>query len=261
MIERWGRKRFALGWTMTTFLALVAVLPPIAAVMQSFRSPQAEQWTSGSYRYVLDTYGSSLTFSLRLAVCVVLALLLIAVPAAYAFVRHPFPGSSSLERLAAIPLALPGVSMAIGVMIGYANLRGNWLLLAAGQMLYTVPYAVRILTNTLRNLPLRDLENVARTLGAHAMARVRYVLLPLLVRPVVLASLMVFALSWGEFNISFLLATPQQLPFAAALYGTYTSNSGAVSGAATAIFLLGALPLLLALQLLERRPFDFGQGV
>jgi putative spermidine/putrescine transport system permease protein len=77
---------------------------------------------------------------------------------------------------------------------------------------------------------------------------------------VVLASLLVFAISWGEFNVSFLLATPLQMPFAAALYGTYTSNSGAVAGAATALFLLGAVPLVVGLQLIDRRRFEFGQG-
>ena len=260
MIERWGRKRFAIGWTLTIVIALIAVLPPIAAVLQSLRAPQAEQWSSGSFRYVIDTYGGSLLFSLRLAAFVVIASLVIGVPAAYAFVRYPFRGAASLEQLVAIPLALPGVSVAIAVIVGYAYLRGNWLLLAAGQMLYTVPYAVRVVANTMRNVPLRALEDVARTLGAHRRVRFRHVVAPLLVRPVVLASLIVFALSWGEFNVSFLLATPTQMPFAAALYGTYTSSSAAVSGAATAIFLTGALPLLVALQLLERRPFDFGQG-
>jgi len=261
VIERWGRKRFAIGWTMTVVIALIAVLPPLAAVLQAFRAPQAEQWSPGSFQYVIETYGGCLLFSLRLAAFVSLASLVIGVPAAYAFALHPFRGSAAIEQLAAVPLALPGVSVAIAVIVGYAQLRGNWLLLAGGQMLYTVPYAVRVVANTLRNVPLRTLEDVARTLGAHGMVRFRHVVAPLLVRPVVLASLIVFALSWGEFNVSFLLATPTQMPFAAALYGTYTSSSGAVSGAATAIFLAGALPLLVALQLLERRPFDFGQGV
>jgi putative spermidine/putrescine transport system permease protein len=261
VIERWGRKRFAVGWSVTLVLALLAVLPPLAAILEAFRAPQAEPWSPGAFHYVIDTYGSSLLFSMRLASFVTLASLLIGVPAAYAFVRYPFPGSAALEQLAAIPLALPGVSVAIAVIVGYAQWRGNWLLLAAGQMLYTVPYAVRVVANTLRNVPLRALEDVARALGAHAATRLRHVVAPLLVRPVVLAALIVFALSWGEFNVSFLLATPTQMPFAAALYGTYTANSAAVSGAATAVFLTGALPLLVALQLLERRPFDFGQGV
>jgi putative spermidine/putrescine transport system permease protein len=229
-------------------------------VLQSLQTPQTESWSAGAYQYVWSTYGHSLLFSLELAAFVVAASLAIAVPAAYAFARHPFPGSAAFEQFAALPLAMPGVSIAVAIIIGYSAFRQNWMLLGAGQMLYAVPYALRVVTNTLRNLALRDLEDVARTLGARPRTRLRHVVAPLLVDPVVLASLLVFAISWGEFNVSFLLATPLQMPFAAALYGTYTSNSGAVAGAATALFLLGAVPLVVGLQLIDRRRFEFGQG-
>ncbi|MEO8216758.1 MAG: ABC transporter permease subunit [Acidobacteriota bacterium] len=260
MIERWGTKRFAAGLTLTYGLALIAVLPPLSALMQSFQPPASEGWSGSAYRYVLDTYGSSLTFSLRLALFVVVASLLLGVPAAYGLVRHPFRGSRLVEQLTVVPLAVPGISIAMAIIIGYSAQRGQWLLLAAGHMLYTVAYVVRIVMNTLRNLPLRELDDAARTLGASRLDRLRRIVAPLLAAPVALASLIVFAISWGEFNVSFLLATPTQLPFPAALYGTYTSNSGPVAAAATAIFLLGALPLIIAVQLAGRSRFDYGQG-
>lgn len=260
MIERWGTKRFVAGWTVTGAIAVAAIVPPLAAVLQSLHAAPGEQWSLGPYHYVLETYGSSLLFSLRMAAFVVIASLALAMPAAYGFVRHPFRGSRTVELLVGTPLALPGVAVAVAVIIGYSRARGSWLLLAAGQMLYTVPYAARVIANTLRNVPMEELEDAARTLGAHAVTRLRHVILPLLLRPLMLAALIVFALSWGEFNVSFLLATPTQLPYSAALYGMYTANSGAVSGAATAIFLLGALPLLVALQFTERHTRSVGQS-
>lgn len=260
MIERWGRSRMFAGLALTTVVCLVAVVPPVAAIAQSFHPPASEGWSSGAYSYVLSTYSDALKVSIKLAVSVSLASLLVGAPAAYAFARYPFPGSAAVERLATIPLALPGVSVAIAIIIGYGAFRGSWLLLAAGQMLYTVPYVIRIVMNTLRNVPLRELDAAARTLGARRLTRITRVILPTLLHPLVLSALVVFAISWGEFNVSFLLATPTQMPFAAALYGTYTSNSGAIGGAATAIFLAGALPLLIALQFIDRRSVDVGQG-
>ncbi|HXI14384.1 MAG TPA: ABC transporter permease subunit [Thermoanaerobaculia bacterium] len=261
MIERWGRRRMAWGYLTTAVVAVISLLPPLVAVSHSFRAPESEQWSGSSYEYVMTTYGNSLSFSLRLALFVVIASLVIAMPAAIAFARFPFRFSSVIEELIMTPLSLPGISIAIAVIIGYNSLRGNWLLLAMAQMLYTIPYVVRILGNSLRLLPLDELEDAARTLGAGRYLRYRHVIAPLIVHPTVLASLIVFAISWGEFNVSFLLATPTQLTFPAALFATYTSNSLSVAGAATAIFILGAVPFFVAFQLLERRPFEGGQGV
>ena len=55
---------------------------------------------------------------------------------------------------------------------------------------------------------------------------------------------MAFTISWGEFNVSFLLATPTTQTFPAALYLTYTTNSFPVAAAATTIFLAAAVPAL-----------------
>lgn len=260
MIERWGRRRFMIGFALTILVALIAVLPPAIAVGTSFSSPTSETWAGGSYEYVFETYGGSLWLSLRLAMSVTVLSIIIGGPAAYAFARFPFPGSRVIERVAVTPLALPGVTVAIALIIGYTALRGNWFLLAGAQMLYTIPYVLRVLGNSLRNLPLDELEAVGKTLGAGRARRFRSIVLPLLLQPVLLAALIVFAISWGEFNVSFLLATPLQSPFSAALYATYTSNSEPVAGAATAIFIAGAIPFIVALQLLDRRAVTEGQG-
>ena len=243
----------AAGIAVTILLALIAIAPPLVAIAQASHV--------SDYAYVVNTYGDALLFSLRLATCVVLGSLAIAVPAAYAIVRHPFPGARLLERIAIVPLTLPGVTVAIALITASGALRGSVLVLAAGQMLYTIAYVVGVMTAALRTAGLDELDAAARTLGAKHVERFVRITLPLLVHPIVVSALIAFAISWGEFNVSYLLATPLKMPFAAALYGTYISNSPAISGAATAIFVAGALPFLIGIQLLERRPFEFGEGV
>jgi putative spermidine/putrescine transport system permease protein len=251
VIERWGRKRFAGGIAFTVLLAAIAILPPLAAVAASFGRSMSEQWSSGPYAYVLSTYGGSLILSVKLALTVTAASLLIAAPAAYGLSRHPFPGSRSIEQLALVPLSLPGISVAIAIIAAYIRWRGNIVLLACGQMLYTIPYVLRVFSNAIRLAPLEELGAAAQTLGAKRWDRLRRVTSPLLLHPFVLSALLVFSISWGEFNVSFMLATPLQMSFPAALYAAFTSNSPAVSGAATAIFLIGAAPFLVAIQLIE----------
>ena len=74
----------------------------------------------------------------------------------------------------------------------------------------------------------------------------------------VLAALLVFAVSWGEFNVSFLLATPLLQTFPAALYSTYTTNSFPVAAAATIVFLLPVVPAMVAIQALGGEEFHRG---
>jgi putative spermidine/putrescine transport system permease protein len=244
---------------LTLAIAAVCVLPPIVAISASFAEPGSEAWTAGSYTYVLQTYGETLLVSLRLALLVVSGSLLLGAPAAYAIVRHRFSGIAAVEWLATTPLSLPGVTIALAVIVAHAQFRGSLLLLAGAQMLYTTPYVVRIVSGAMRLVPLREYEMAARTLGADASTRFVRVTLPLLLQPVGMAALVVFAISWGEFNVAFLLATPQQTPFPAALYATFTGSSSAVSGAATAIFIAGALPFLFALQWFERSSGEYAQ--
>jgi len=241
------------GTLAPLLLAAIAIAPPLVAIAQATHV--------SDYAYVLRNYGDALLFSLKLAIGVVVATLVIAVPAAYAFVRHPFRGSAVLERIAVVPLSLPGVTVAIALITASGALRGSVVVLAAGQMLYTTAYVVAVMTSALRNIALDDLDDAARTLGARRFERVRRIILPLLVHPIVVAALIAFAISWGEFNVSYLLATPLTMPFAAALYGTYVSNSPAICGAATAIFVAGALPFLAAIQLVDRRTLEFGEAV
>jgi putative spermidine/putrescine transport system permease protein len=84
------------------------------------------------------------------------------------------------------------------------------------------------------------------------------VTLPRLVPGLVLSALLVFAVSWGEFNVSFLLATPLVQTFPAGLYLTYTTNSFPVAAAATLIFLAPILPAFLAIQALGGEEFRRG---
>ena len=121
---------------------------------------------------------------------------------------------------------------------------------------------VRIVAGALRSFDPAALDLCARGLGASFGQRFAWVYLPNLRRAMVTGSLMVFAVSWGEFNVSYLLNTPLHQTFPAALYATYTSNSFQVAGAATTIFLGGIVPALLAMQFLggEARSQTVGTG-
>jgi putative spermidine/putrescine transport system permease protein len=206
------------------------------------------QGTAALFRYVLGLWGHSLVRSAELALLVVPLALLLGAPAAYAFRRRPFAGCRALEAAAVAPLAIPGIALAVA-LIETAGGLPRFGLLAAGHLVYTVPLVVKTVANALESHDPR-LPGAARTLGAGPLAVAGRLVVPLLTPALVLSALLVFAVSWGEFNVSFLLATPRIQTFPAALYLTYTTNSFPVAAAATLLFLLPVGPAVAAIQAL-----------
>ena len=103
-----------------------------------------------------------------------------------------------------------------------------------------VPFVALVVLATLRGVAA-DLEDVARTLGANAWQRFWYVVFPVIAPGVVAASLIVFAFTFGAFEVPYLLGQdyPTMLPVVA--YEEYRSIQLSDRPAAMAINVLIAL--------------------
>ena len=247
------------------------VLAPIVTVVAgsflntAFLGLSSEQWVRDStddatnlvtfkwFGYVLRLYRPQIIFGIQLALANVAVCLLVGIPGAYALVRDRVPGCGLLEDIVMLPLSLPGITISIGLLQAYSVIRGRWWLILAGQLLYTLPFMVRSVTGALRSYDHASMEQASRSLGAGFWQTLWFVTLPNLRHAVVVGSLLVFAVSWGEFNVSFLLNTPLYQGFPAALYATYTTNSFQVSSAATVLFLLVIIPVLFLIQAIGGR--------
>lgn len=248
-------RRLGIAWT--ALVAAMLAAPVAVTIAGAFsrsewyglRSEGAPvQGTAALFAYVLGLWGHHLLRSAQIVAVVTPLALLLGAPAAYAFRRLPFPGCRWLEAAAVAPLAIPGIVLAVA-LIETAGGAPRFALLAAGHLVYTVPLVVKTVGNALHSHD-PQLEDAARTLGAGRFAIVRRLVVPLLAPALVVSALLVLAVSWGEFNVSFLLATPRVQTFPAALYLTYTTNSFPVAAAATLIFLLPVMPVVAAIQAL-----------
>jgi putative spermidine/putrescine transport system permease protein len=245
------------GGVVALLLAAFLLVPLAIVVAAAFAPSQAlgvssEQWVAGAgagraFRYVLDTYGAHLRRSGALAVAAGLLALALGVPAGLSLGLAPRTRRAlALEVVLTLPLAVPGLAAALAILTAYGSRAGDFSLLLVGHVLYTLPYAVRTVAAAVRVAVLGPALDAARTLGAGRAQRARYVLWPSMRRAIATAFLMALAVSFGEFNVTFLLATPASGTFPTALYLTYTTNSFPVAAAATAILLAGLLPLLAA---------------
>jgi putative spermidine/putrescine transport system permease protein len=267
------RSEFVLIYAVTFALLALILAPVVIVILGSFLNLGllgivADQWSGArgtaisftAFGYLFGAYWDWIVFSVGLALLSVFLCLLVAVPAAYALVQHPFKGSRFIEELLLLPLSLPGIAMSIALIAGYNSIRGQWLVLG-GHFLYTMPFMVRVVAGTLRSFDASVLEAAAKTLGAGFWRRMWYVILPNLRHALILGSLLVFAVSWGEFNVSYLLNAGHPQTFPAALFNTYANESFQNSSAATVIFLSVLIPVVIAIQWLGgRSSVDVEQG-
>ena len=148
--------------------------------------------------------------SLVVASVSTLLALLVGIPAAYALARSDLPGRHLLAAALLSPLNLPGLVLAMGMLMFLVaviqpllpvSLVGRLPPLLAAHLIITIPWVVRTVTANLETVD-RAPEEAARGLGATPAAAFFLVTLPMIRPGVAAASLFAFIVSFGNFALS-----------------------------------------------------------
>ena len=253
---------------LLTVLVAVFTLAPIlltvaAGLTVNYAAGLRSGFTTRWLADVWDLYGHTVWASLAIAGGTVAATALLGVPLAYALARSRSRWSAALEDLITLPVAVPGLATALALILVYGELRGfrqSFAFVLAGHVVFTLPFMVRTVAAAFRRRALVELEEAAATLGAGFARRFAGVLLPAVFPAVVGGALMVFTLSVGEFNLTWMLHTPLTRTLPVGLADSYASMRIEVGSAYTLVFLAVVLPLLWLLQftaqLIQRRHAD-----
>ena len=241
------------GRLLAWFTALVCAAPLLLLLAVATTT----QWRSGFWAegFTLEWLTSGwervaphALYSLQVALTVLLLNILVGLPAAWALSRLHFPGRRVLLALINLPLAIPGIAVALGLILAYPYLRGNGFLLTTGHLLYTLPFFLGALTPVLGSATLKELESVAKTLGAGVVRRFVFITLPTVRQALLAAAVMVVTLSMGEFNVSFFLFTPTAKTLPVELYDAYITGRLEVAAGMTVWFLLFVIPATIVLE-------------
>lgn len=221
------------------------------------------EWSLDAYRQVLSDrdFLDSLLLTLYVSGVSTGVSTVLAVLAALALRRSSGRLSAAVFQL---PITIPHLVAAVGIALVVAQ-TGLGARVAAGlgligeprdfpALLYDkysvgiiltyvwkeVPFITLVVLASLRGVA-SELEEVARTLGAGAWRRFWYVVFPVISPSVVAASLLVFAFTFGAFEVPYLLGKsyPTMLPVMA--YNEYREIDLAARPAAMAINVLIAL--------------------
>ena len=237
------------------FLIVPVILSALAGVTENFLFGLKSGLTVRWIGEVWGLYAETIYLALLIAVVCLAITLVIGVPAAYALARIGGRTARFIEETIVLPVAVPGLAIALALIImygGFRDFRASWAFILVGHVLYTLPFMVRSVLAVLSSMNFLELEEGAASLGASFWQRFWGVVLPNAKPGILAGSLMVVTLSIGEFNLTWMLHTPVTKTLPVGLADSYASMRLEIASAYTLVFFVMIIPLLIAMQLLSR---------
>jgi len=242
-------------WLVTlatcAFLVVPVVMSIVAGLTVNYFRGVASGLTLRWLEEVWTQYHASVFLSLEVAAATLAVTLATGVPAGYALARSRTRVSRMIEELLVMPVALPGLASALALLVvygGYSAFRMSAAFIVVGHVVFTLPFMVRPVAAVCASSDLRTLEEGAASLGASFMQRFFTIVLPNARPGIVAGALAVLTLSIGEFNLTWMLHTPDTKTLPVGLADTYASLRIEVGSAYTILFFIMTMPLLVAMQ-------------
>jgi multiple sugar transport system permease protein len=148
--------------------------------------------TPEKVRFFLNSY--------LVAGCVTVLTLLFAILAAYSFSRYEFRGKKQLNLFIIATQSLPPITLLIPYfgLITTLKLYDTYFALILTYMVFTLPYAILMMTGYFNTLP-RELDEAVMVDGAGNFRALWRVLVPISRPGIVSTGLYTFLISWNEF--------------------------------------------------------------
>ncbi|MBA4282656.1 ABC transporter permease subunit, partial [Ralstonia sp.] len=172
-------------WLITLLLCLFLIVPVVLSMavgltrnyIRGFKSG----WTLDWVAQVWDMYHASIWMSLLVALCTLVIVLAAGVPAGYVLARRQSRASRLIEEFLTLPVALPGLATALGLIVaygGFGGFRESLWFIVVGHVVFTLPFMVRSVAAVASGQNLKTLEEGAASLGASFWQRFRTIVLP-----------------------------------------------------------------------------------
>jgi len=218
---------FGEGWTNT--------LLPTGSTTRWYESV----WLDSSFQKAFRT-----SLVVALSTCVIGAAL--ALPLAYSlYHRAARAGSWAARLMSSTTVAVPTITLGFGYLLVFNSDRLPWLgslpLLIAAHVVLTLPYLTKTLLTDLTHLQLNQIEDAAATLGATPCQQFCGVVVPNLRHSLLSGTVMVVALSIGEFGLSNLLASFKFRTYPIVLLQAFYGATGFACAATVILLLLAAV--------------------
>ncbi|HEX9126813.1 MAG TPA: iron ABC transporter permease [Methylomirabilota bacterium] len=236
-------------WAIAIVLLAPALLPHVGIALLSVSkvwslSPLPTAYTLSNYDEILFRAPHFIWNTVRYALLAAALDVGLGAVIAWLLLRGRTPGRRWLDVIATMPLAIPGVVLAVGYLRVFHGwnvpglgepLTSTWLILVIVYAMRRLPYTVRGAYAALQQQPLA-LEEAAQNLGANRSRAFRKVTLPLMGRGLLAGGLLAFVSSAVDLSSTILLVPRVELgPLSYGVYLYMQSAVGRGPGAALGV--------------------------
>jgi multiple sugar transport system permease protein len=251
-LARWAAIAILLAFTLIPiYWILVTGFRPDAEVLTPELSLFPRSVTLGNYQGLIAKadIGRFLSNSVVVAIVSTLLSVGLALPAAYALERLPYPGklADNVSLWVLSTRFIPPFAIALPLFIIFRDLRlldtRTGLIIA--HTIFSLPFALWILQSGFREVPL-EIEEAARVDGCDRWQIFARIAVPLATPSIFCAAIFALLLSWNEFLFALLLTVNEAstLPLLVARFVTDRSLQwGSIAAAAT----IASVPVMLFL--------------
>jgi iron(III) transport system permease protein len=181
---------------------------------------------------------------------------LMAVPIAYASLRHLPRQRALIEGLFEIPYALPGIVLAVAAILLFLkplplvgiSLYGTAAIIVFAYLARFLPLAIKPVAASLAQLD-PSVEEAASLCGAGTLARIRYIIAPAVAPAMTAGALLVFLIAFNELTVSALLWSRGTETLGVVLFGL---EEAGLASAASALAIAATAVVALTMLLLDR---------
>ena len=213
-------------WLGSAAALVVLLLPVVIVVMAGLTAgdyltfpPQglSLRWVVGFLRS--PTFFPAYLFSLELALITMAISSVMGTMAAVYLTRSQARVVAAMRGLFLAPIVLPGLVLGLALYVAYVltdiGLARTFGGLLIGHVLVTSPFVLATVSASLVGFDI-SLEEAARSLGAGPLQAFRLVTLKIIQPAVAAGSIFAFIISFGQFDLSLYLGTPNLtgLPYA-----------------------------------------------
>jgi iron(III) transport system permease protein len=247
-------KTLAIVWLVIVLVMTISLLPHIGIAVLSFAkvwsfSLLPSTYTLGNYEEILFRVPHFVINTLIYTLLAAALDIVLGATIAFLLLRSRVPGRNLLDGIATMPLAIPGVVLAVGYLRVFHGwdfpglggpLTSSWLILVIAYTMRRLPYTVRACYAALQQVHV-SLEESAQNLGANRLRTFMKITLPMVGGGLIAGGLIAFITSCVELASTIMLVPRIELgPISYGIYLYMQSPLGRGAGAA-----LGVVAILL----------------